>query len=203
MPRMRREELLDILKKAEQRLGVNFEHTAAERIVRMSLGLPHYTHLVGLAAVRKACQRLAKTISANDVAGTLTDATMQAEQSLITEFARATRSAHRDALYTHVLVACAITASSNTDELGYFQPSNVVTPLETILPDRSIEIATFNKHLAEFCDPKRGSVLQRTGQERAFRYRFRNPLLPPYVILKGLSSGLLTMDQLENLSQPC
>jgi hypothetical protein len=98
------------------------------------------------------------------------------------------------------MLACAITASTNTDELGYFQPANVVEPLESVLPDRRVEIATFNKHLADFCDGKRGPILQRTGQERAFRYRFRNPLMPPYVILKGLASERVTIEQLEKLT---
>jgi Cdc6-like AAA superfamily ATPase len=202
MPRMRREELSDILKKAEEKLAVRFELAAAQRIVQMSLGLPHYTHLVGLASVRKACERLSRAIDVNDVSRAMEDASRQAEQSLITEYSTATRSAHRDALYTHVLLACAITASTNTDELGFFRPSSVVEPLEIILPDRRIEIATFNKHLADFCNEKRGRVLQRTGQERAFRYRFRNPLLPPYVILKGLASKHVTMEQVERLTSP-
>lgn len=201
VPRMRRSELADILKKAEARLDVGFDPAASERIVQMSAGLPHYTHLVGLAAVRRACKRLAREATSEDVEGGLREASIQAEQSLIGEFSMATRRAHREALYTHVLLACAITAATSTDELGFFQPSSVVKPLECVLPGRRIEIGTFNKHLADFCDAKRGRVLQRSGQERAFRYRFRNPLLPPYVIMTGLSSKVLTMDQLEALTR--
>jgi Cdc6-like AAA superfamily ATPase len=200
MPRMQPEELREILKKGEEKLPIRFEAAAADRIVRMSLGLPHYTHLIGLLAVRKACERSALVVIPEDVAAALSDATRQAEQSLITQHAKATRSAHRDALYEHVLLACAITASTNTDDLGYFQPSSVVAPLSGILPGRKIEIATFNKHLADFCDEKRGAALQRTGQERAYRYRFRNPLLPPYIIIKGIASGYLSLDELDEIT---
>lgn len=200
MPRMRREELSDILKKAEEKLEISFDTSAAQRIVQMSLGLPHYTHLVGLAAVRKACDRCSSVINSNDVSEAMDYASKQAEQSLVSEYSTATRSAHRDALYTHVLLACAITASTNTDELGFFQPSSVVVPLQEIRPDRRVEIATFNRHLTDFCDKKRGNVLQRTGMVRAFRYRFRNPLLPPHIILKGLASRHVTMDQVERLT---
>lgn len=199
MPRMRLGELSDILGKAEEKLSVRFESRAKNRIVRMSLGLPHYTHLVGLAAVRKACQRQSRDIRVEDVNGAMEEASRQAEQSLISEYATATRSAHREALYTHVLLACAIAASTKTDDLGYFQASSVVEPLEAVLKKR-VEISVFNRHLAEFCGTKRVAVLQRTGQERAFRYRFRNPLLPPYVILKGLASTFLTMEQLDLLT---
>lgn len=199
MPRMRPEELEDILKKAAEKLDIQIERSAADRIVRMSLGLPHYTHLVGLAAVRRACLRLSRTVTKDDVHEALDDATKQAEQTLMTEYTNATRSAQRDALYTPVLLACAITASTDIDELGFFQPSSVVSPLAAILPGNKIVIATFSNHLSDFCNDRRGSVLQRTGQPRAFRYRFRNPLLPPYVILKGLSSGLVTTEQWEKL----
>lgn len=200
MPRMRRDELLDILARAQEKLQMEFEPGAANRIASMSLGLPHYTHLVGLAAVREACKRSSRVVSLSDVTQAMSGASKQAEQSLITEFTKATRSAHRDALYAQVLLACAITASRDTDDLGFFQPADVVVPLGAILRDRRVEIATFNRHLAEFCDEKRGQVLQRTGQERAFRYRFRNPLLPPHVILSGLSSGMITAEQFEELS---
>jgi Cdc6-like AAA superfamily ATPase len=88
MPRMRREELLDILKKAEERLGIHFEAAAARRIVQMSLGLPHYTHLVGLASVRRACARRSALIEVDDVALAMADASKQAEQTLISEYAR-------------------------------------------------------------------------------------------------------------------
>lgn len=199
VPRMRRSELADILKKAEAKLNVGFDSAAAERIVQMSAGLPHYTHLVGLASVRRACKRFTREVTSEDVEGGLREASNQAEQSLIGELTLATRSAHREALYVPVLLACAITAATSTDELGFFQPSSVVRPLESVLTGRRIEIATFNTHLADFCDNRSGRVLQRTGQQRAFRYRFRNPLLPPYVIMKGLSSKILTMDQLEAL----
>lgn len=202
MPRMTHPELREILTKAEEQLPVRFQTSAAHRIVRMSLGLPHYTHLIGLSAVRKACERRSAEITPDDVTAALSSATQKAEQSLIAEFSKATRSAHRDALYADVLLACAITASTETDELGYFQASSVVQPLQMILPERRVDISTFNRHLADFCDEKRGSVLQRTGQERAYRYRFRDPLVPPYAIMKGIAANRLTIEQVESLLAP-
>ncbi|TWT45500.1 KAP family P-loop domain protein [Phycisphaerae bacterium RAS1] len=201
MPRMEPKELREILTKAQEKLPILFEPRSIDRIVRMSLGLPHYTHLVGLLAVRRACKRSSSVIQPDDVTDALSDATSQAEQTLISQYAHATRSAHRDALYEEVLLACAVTASANTDALGYFQPSSVVEPLQAVLPEKKrVEIATFNRHLADFCDEKRSAILQRTGQERAYRYRFRNPLLPPYVIIKGIAEKILTVEQLEALT---
>ncbi len=38
-----------------------------------------------------------------------------------------------------------------------------------------------------FTGPGRASVLDKTGQQRRWFYRFRNPLLQPFVILTGLA----------------
>ena len=39
-------------------------------------------------------------------------------------------------------------------------------------------------------------MLHQVGQERSFFYRFASPIMQPYVILSGLSDGLITDDQL-------
>ena len=62
--------------------------------------------------------------------------------------------------------------------------------------ERDVEVATFNNHLAEFCQPKRGSVLERTGQARAYRYRFHDPLLVPFIFMDALNTGMITDENL-------
>ena len=88
-------------------------------------------------------------------------ATKQAEQSARDKHSKATHSAHKDALYRHVLLACAVTATQSQDALGYFSPRAVVEPLAVIL-GRKAAIATFNNHLSEFCQPKRGKCWRGT-----------------------------------------
>jgi hypothetical protein len=61
------------------------------------------------------------------------------------------------------------------------------------------EIPAFAPHLKKFLEPERGSVLQREGEPRRFFYHFANPLLQPYVILNGLSEGLIDDDLLLSL----
>lgn len=192
MPRMQEAELNEILKKGEAKLGVTFDDDARKTIVRMSLGLPHYTHLVGQHAVRVACDRQSSKINKNDVSIAINRVVNNTQHSIVKEYDDATRSAHKDALYGHVLLACAITASQSIDEQGYFQATHVAEALSAILPVRKAGISIFNKHLAQFCEQKRGFTLEKTGAKRGYRYRFKNPLLPPYVIMKGLSLGLIT-----------
>ena len=204
MPRMNPEELRDILAKGEDQLGMKFERDAADFVVKMSQGLPHYTHLIGQHAVRVACGRESRIITQDDVRESFQEAAARAQQTIRHQFTLATRSAHKDALYGRILLACAITASRSIDELGYFQPVSLVEPLQSILPNREIQIATFSNHLRDFCETKRGPILERTGQQRSFRYRFCNPLMPPFVIMSGLSNALIdvaTVDALIKMSR--
>ncbi|HEV7843392.1 MAG TPA: hypothetical protein VGO69_06825, partial [Pyrinomonadaceae bacterium] len=74
-------ELREILTKAEGSLPIRFSDEAANLIVNLSQGLPHYTHLLGLNAVRIAAKRLSAYIERADVFGALKEAVRQAEQS--------------------------------------------------------------------------------------------------------------------------
>jgi len=199
MPRMKQEELQDILNKAQQALSVRFDNAASDRIVRMSQGLPHYTHLVGQNAVRCACEDLTRIVGPQHVNRAFIKAVQNAYQSVRTKYTNATHSAHPDALYRQVLLACAVAAYSARDDQGFFQAVQVVAPLSKVL-GKSVAISTFNKHLTEFCvDDKRGHVLERRGEARSYRYRFHDPLVPPYVIMKGVSSNLVTEEQLTEM----
>jgi hypothetical protein len=199
LPRMETKELDQILRNAEKSLGIQFSEESRRLIVNISQGLPHYTHLIGLHAIRKAAmERFARLVERVDVFEALKEAVKQAQQSVTEKHANATHSAHKDALYRHVLLACGVAAATSHDALGYFNPGALVMPLYTIL-GREVEIATFNSHLAEFCQEKRGSVLERIGQARAYRFRFHDPLLVPFVFMDALTHGLIDGEQLSSL----
>ena len=192
LERMKTKELLVILQNAERALQIKFAQDAANLIVHVSQGLPHYTHLIGLHAVRALTERVeSDEVRRDDVLSALKRAVKLAEQTVTEEYSTATHSAHRDALYRHVLLACALTAASSHDALGYFNPSSVVQPLEEILR-KTVTIATFTNHLGEFCQDKRGSVLERDGQPWGYRYRFRDPLLVPFVFMNAVEGHLLS-----------
>lgn len=40
-------------------------------------------------------------------------------------------------------------------------------------------------------DETRGRILERTGKPRSYFYRFRNPMLEPFVVLNGVTNGLI------------
>lgn len=199
LERMKPDELKLILTNAEKALRIGFMEEAANLIVHLSQGLPHYTHLIGLHAVRSAAARFSfSVVERDDVFDALKKAVKQAQQTVTEKHSTATHSAHTSALYRQVLLACAVAAARSHDALGYFIPSAVVMPLEEIL-SRPVTIATFQNHLVEFCQDKRGSVLERDGQPWGYRYRFRDPLLVPFVFMDGLEAGIASGNGLVHL----
>jgi hypothetical protein len=199
LPRMTPEELRAILANAEKSLAIVFSEDAANLIVHISQGLPHYTHLVGLNAVRVAAtDRFSRTIERDDIFTALEQATKQAEHTTREKHSKATHSAHKDALYKHVLLGCGVAAAQSRDALGYFNPGAVVEPLSFIL-GRKVEVATFTNHLSEFAQQRRGPVLEREGQPRAYRFRFRDPMVVPFVFMDAVTTGLVTEEQLAEM----
>jgi hypothetical protein len=112
--------------------------------------------------------------------------------TILSAYQRATRSARKDALFSQVLLACALAPKN---QLGFFTSGSIRDPLEAIA-GRRIDIPAFSNHLSQFLEPARGAVLQREGSSRRYFYRFSDPIFQPYVVLNGLSRGMITDEQL-------
>jgi hypothetical protein len=61
---------------------------------------------------------------------------------------------------------------------------------------RRIQIPQFARHLKDFCKTSRGAVLTKTGPARRQRFRFSDPLLEPFVVMQGISKGLITTEMI-------
>jgi len=188
LPRMAPAELKEIVRKGLQRLdGMDIESAALERIALLSQGLPHYTHLLALHAVRAAIDRSQKGIMINDVDFAIKYALDGAQQTIRHAYHSGTASPQRGNLYTEVLLACAL---ARTDEMGYFAAADVRGPIRQVT-GKDYDIPSFAQHLNAFCENSRGPVLQKSGVKHRFRFRFCNPLMQPYVIMRGFAEGRL------------
>jgi hypothetical protein len=119
-------------------------------------------------------------------------------QSFQDEYRRATDSNQPDNLFAEVLLACAL---ADTNEAGLFTPTSIIEPLNTILKERRRH-AHFQRHLSEFLAERRGRILIRRGDARQFRYRFADPMMQPYVIIKGIRDGMVDETTRARLSYP-
>src|SRR6266536_2875748 len=169
MPRMSNVELTGIVDKGLRRLRMTITDNAKTRIARLSEGLPQ----------RGAGHRRHD----GDPNGRSEGSAHNPDSVSASHEEPATRQS-----VERVLLACALAPK---DELGYFTAGAVREPMTKIM-GRHYEIPAFAKHLTDFTDEARGRVLQKTGRTRRSFYRFENPILQPFVILKGLSKGLIT-----------
>ena len=195
MPRMRREELEEIVEKGLAVVGMSTDDTVLMEISGLSKGLPNYVHMLALYAGRHALDRGSLQVSPDDVEKALSDVIRQTEESIRTDYYKATYSVKKVTLYEAVLLACSM---AETDEFGWFQPANVCDPLYKIT-GQQYSTDRFGSHLKGWCEEERGPVLVRTGGEYRWKYRFKNPMLQPFVTLKGLSAKTITKADLHLL----
>ena len=190
MPRMSTEELKQLVLTRYSRCGLTTDADAVWKIIFLSRGLPYYTHSLAMYAARHAVDSRRLSVMHEDVDRALDGAIAELDQSIKEKYVLAVRSQRtEDTLYAPVLLACAFAA---TDELGRFQQTAVAAPLNKIIPGKNYVASTFALHMNAFTEEDRGRVLQRAGTPRNYRYRFADPMMQPYVILKGLSEGRLT-----------
>lgn len=195
MPRMSPSELIEILNNGCHAAGLSIRENAKTEIVSLSEGLPHYTHLLGLHAGLRVVQDDRSEIRLDDVMAAIPKAVDK--HTIRSDYQLATRSAHKDALFAEVLLACALAPKN---ELGFFSSGAIRDPLE-VIAGRRLDIPAFSNHLSQFLEAERGAVLQREGTPRRYFYRFTDPIFQPYVVLNGLSTGLITDEQRRKFQQ--
>jgi hypothetical protein len=182
MPRMRRAELAEILKRGFETIGMAIDESSKKLICTLSQGFPHYTHLLAQAAARHALNDGWLDVVEDDVYTAMITAIRKAQQTITDEYVKATSSARKDAMYADVLLACAL---AQMDDLGYFAPGDIKGPLRRIT-NREYDVSAFNRPLTKLSSSERGPALLRKGATRSTRYRFANPMLQPHVIIKGI-----------------
>jgi len=195
MPRMQRDELEEVVNKGLRSVGMHAAEEVPLEISGLSKGLPNYAHILALYAARHALDRKALRVVSVDLEAAVSDAIRQIEESIRTDYSKATHTVKKDTLYEAVLLACAM---AETDEFGWFQPANVCEPLNKV-HHKLLTTDRFGVHLKAFCEKERGPILVRTGGEYRWKYRFKNPMMQPFVIMKGLEAERITKSDLNLL----
>lgn len=198
MPRMHQDEMRDVLEGRLRTLGMSIEGDAKWKIINLTKGLPAFAHGMGKEAALAAIRRKSLKVSEADVDASIDRIVDSNQNTLKTDYQRATHSNQARAKYKEILTAC---AQAQSNEIGYFTPKQVEEPLSAIL-GRKVTVEFFNRNLKEFTEDRRGKVLHRHGDPRIFRYRFENPAMQPFIIMKGVRDGLLDQEAMNALSQP-
>ena len=198
MPRMGSAEMQVLLESRTNKLGMKLSGDAKWKTINLSKGLPAFAHALGKGAVLSAIKLRKLAIAESDVDQSIEDLLTGSQNTLKNDYEVATRSNQERARFKQIITACAL---AKTDESGYFTPKQVQQPLESILK-KPVGIDGFNPNLKELASEKRGQVLQQIGSEKIYRYRFRNPAMQPYVIMKGIQLSFLDETARLALSAP-
>ena len=181
MPRMSSDELAEIATRGVKSARMTIGKASVSRITALSQGLPHYTHLLTQLAAQAALNERRADIAVRDVDAAVARAIDRAQQSVSEAYYRAT-AGDGDAR-RRVLLACAL---AEEDDFGFFSAEDLAGPLDRIQGEGA---ESLEQDLLELA--RKESVLQRRQEAGADRFRFVNPLLQPYVVMRGLSEGLV------------
>lgn len=187
MPRMSLDEREEIITKGLDRLNMSIIQDAKKYISNLSQGLPHYIHSLALHAARTAISAETNEITVEHVEKALERVIESVQQSIKDLNHKAISSSKKNNIYTQVLLACAL---AKTDSLGYFAAADVRQPLSSIMK-KAYDIPSYARHLKDFCKDQKGNILQQFGVRHRYRFRFSNPLMQPYITMKGVKDGLI------------
>jgi hypothetical protein len=192
MPRMSDSELAEILTGGfaaySEKTGdsLSCDKRTAAAVARISQGFPYYTHLLGGAAGAEAIRDGEAVVTQATVFRAMMRAVEDTSHAIRSSYTEAV-SARADAQLVPTLLACAL---AETDDIGYFSSTDVANVLSEIVGSPRGP-GHVNSHLKRFASEPIWTLEEKRRGERSIRYRFRDPLMKPFVIIKGIEAGML------------
>lgn len=186
LSRMSESELKEIIRQRATQTPMKFSNDAIWTIVILSRGLPFFTQTLSKHAAINAIENRRLNVTNQDVDAAMTKFIEDTEVSFRDAYRAATRTNQKSNLQESLL-ACAL---AKCDDEGFFKATDVVEPLSAIMKERR-RIAHFDKHLRRFCGDDGGNILIKRGGDRQSTFRFADPMMQPYVIIRGIQSGMI------------
>lgn len=194
MPVLVEDELKSIFALGADALTLSFPPQLVTRAVRLSQGLPHYTHLIAKQLARLAILRESDSVMVEDWRPALERTVEGAFQEVVDLYVEATTTA-KPSMFPSLLLASALAAK---DAQGYFRPADVHPHLNRI-DGKNYGMASFTGNLASLANENRGPALQsKMFADKRKRYRFANPLLQPYVAIRAVIDGTIDASYLDD-----
>jgi hypothetical protein len=168
--RMADKELRLILTNGEKELKLRFDSKAKDKIVAVSSGYPHFTHLLALKAAEDAIAESRSLISVEHIALATERAVGDSEGSLKRLYDDACRS-HGSDKYRRIVCAAAVLGSEEfTAKALRLQYSN--------LYGSAIDQQSINNCFGRLCSDNSTTILRRIAKGV---YRFNDPRMPSFI----------------------
>lgn len=163
-------ELRAIITLGADELGLDFEDEITDRIVQVSGGYPHFTHLLALKAAEEAIASDRTLVTQEDLEAAVKTAVEDAEGTLTRRYNEAIRSYETD-MFRIVLVAAA------SIERTEFSAADLRRAIHEVRGE-PIKQNSLNNYLNRLVSDGRDTVLRRI---RKGIYRFNDPRMPAFV----------------------
>jgi Cdc6-like AAA superfamily ATPase len=193
MPRMTVDELRELVVSRIRRTPLRISDDALWRITYLASGLPFYAHALGQASALAAIERRTLSITESVVEKAIPVCFSDLDQSLIDAYVKATTETQKGNIFKQVLAACAL---AEQDDVGQFSAASVETTLSEIM-GREMKAPAFSFHLNDLCTPERGAILEKRGTRSRFRFRFLEPMMQPFIIIKSISNNIIDLDTIQ------
>ena len=201
VPWMSPKELEEIGEKAFACAGIAYDYDTLQRIVYSAMGLPYYVHLVGREAARIAVGERRRKVSLRHVGESIIASWEYLDATIRNSYDQATSGQH-GAAYRLLILALAITQVRRNRERagsGFFPGRDVRPALQTAKKGLKLR-RTPTAQLQRLGTAELGTILvQRAGPGSTPIYRFDNPAMAPYVIMRSMEEGLIDRYTLERL----
>lgn len=184
--RMSEAELKEIITKRADRTPLKFEGDAIWTVITLSRGLPFFTQTLSKYAALHAIKEKRTLIGVSDVEASMDEFIENSEVTFKDAYREATRSNQAN-FFRESLLACAL---ADPDDEGWFTANDVLEPYSAIMKSKKT-IAHYEKHLRRFSSEEGGKVLHKRGGDRQQQFRFADPMMQPYVIIKGIQLGII------------
>ncbi len=185
LTRMSNEECIETVLRGLRVTGLSADDSVVERIATLSCGLAGATNeLTRRTAAAAIAEGVTHLTSAHLTSG-VHEALETADASVVHAYEQSIIRARRG-IYPEILLACAL---SPRDAQGTFSVADVRDTLQRIV---NREVRGLTNQIAALTEEGRGAVLAKEGAAKLARYHFVEPMIEPYILLRGLEPGWAT-----------
>ena len=187
LQRMKTEELSDLMDNGLRHAGLMMEDRVKKEIMYFSKGLPYYVQLITKCAARSALRMRYNTVVQINLKEGIQEAIDQTYESAQFTYRKASGMGKNNGTYEAVVKACAMVEEN---ERGMFRLADIEPLVEeqTGVPVKK-KAGRFRYHMYQLCNPSRGKLLERVHEGNNTLYRFNNPVIKAYILLKLHQEG--------------
>ncbi len=181
MPLMADDDIKEIVSKGAEQLEISVESSVLGEIAQLAGGFPHYAHLLGLG-IAKACLIRDTKVATQELFDNFA-CELSIEEAIDTYrdiFSQATRTT-KPSRYPAILCACGV---ADHDERGIFRATDVVEAVFRLF-EVNLTVQAVVPALQAFTEEDRGRVLTKVPIGSQSHYRFREPMMRPFLRIKA------------------